>query len=202
MSNIWQRLVDAWSRPDARSLPTDSDFRKDIPVACGFNRYFPAAIVAIAAWSKVANDKHNPGEPLHWARGKSMDQDDCLARHDLDLADAQRASDGVAELEEATCAAWRANARLQLLCERLGAPLAPNARLPLDDVDAPVQAAPATPPTARTERWGLFYVLPDGTECRSRNFPGPFVDEVSAMAARSNADGALHPSEYVARRLP
>lgn len=146
--SIWQRLVDAWARPDARSLPTDSEFRKDIPVASGFNRYFPAAVVAIAAWSKAANDKHNPGEPLHWARGKSMDQDDCLARHDLDLADAAAhgGDQAAAELEEATCAAWRANARLQLLCERLGAPLAPNARLPLDE--APVQAAPSTP-----ERW-------------------------------------------------
>jgi hypothetical protein len=64
-------------------------------------------------------------------------------------------------------------------------------------VAVPVQAAPATP-----ERWGLFYVLPDGTECRSRSYPGTFADSAAALAALSNADGALHPSGYVARRIP
>jgi hypothetical protein len=129
---IWQRLIAAWAEPGARSLPADSEFRKEIPVATAHAGYFPAAIVALAAWSKAANDKHNPGEPVHWARGKSTDQEDCIARHSLDLADARRTGDTVAILEELTCRAWRANAELQLFCESIGAPLAPAARLPVE----------------------------------------------------------------------
>lgn len=137
---IWQRLVEAWQQPGARSLPADSNFRKEIPVDSANYRYFPAAVVAKAAWSKVANDKHNPGQPVHWARGKSMDHNDCVARHSLDLADMQASGERdpaadtlAAMLEEATCRFWRAGAELQLLCERIGAPLAPAARLPESD---------------------------------------------------------------------
>lgn len=133
--NIWQRLVEAWQQPGARSLPSDSEFRKEIPIDSAHHQYFPAAIVAIAAWSRAANEKHNPGQPVHWARGKSVDQNDCIARHSLDLNDAaaaeRRGDDTLAAmLEESTCRAWRANAELQLLCERIGAPLAPAAVLP------------------------------------------------------------------------
>ena len=60
----------------------------------------------------MGNDQHNPGEPLHWARGKSMDQADCLIRHFLERGtldtDGQRHS---AKL------CWRALALLQLELE-------------------------------------------------------------------------------------
>jgi hypothetical protein len=223
VSTIWQRLIDAWSKPNARSLPEDSDFRKEIPVSSGCYRYFPAAMVAIAAWSKVANDKHNPGEPLHWARGKSMDQDDCLARHDLDLADAQ---DDATELEEATCAAWRAMARLQLIAETLGAPLAPNARRPLDEVVAyvptekeggpdlfdaatnqvlahpaqklAVQAFAAEAAEPKPERWIVEFDEGDGDWVRSADFPREYGTAASAWA---DAAGAGYPEWYRVRRL-
>jgi len=130
---IWQRLAAAWAMPGARSLPVDSNFRKEIPLASGCYEYFPAALVALAAWSKVANEKHNPGEPMHHARGKSADHADCIARHALDQADAERANDLIAQLEEATCKFWRAGADCQLIAEKLGAPLAPRARVPQDN---------------------------------------------------------------------
>lgn len=82
------------------------------PVGTGVLDYFPDALVAVARVSYEGNQQHNPGEPLHWARGKSMDQDDTLIRHFLERggldSDGQRHS---AKL------AWRALAILQLEIE-------------------------------------------------------------------------------------
>ncbi len=130
-ASVWMRLIDSW-QTFGRTLPTDSAFRKEFPIESGVNRYFPAAIVCCAAWSKFNNNKHNPGEPLHHSRAKSGDHEECIGRHNFDIADAERRNDPVTELEEATAVFWRAGARLQILCERLGAPLAPAARLPGD----------------------------------------------------------------------
>jgi hypothetical protein len=126
---VWAKLVESW-QTYGRTLPTDSAFRKEFPIESGVNRYFPAAIVCLAAWSKFNNNKHNPGEPLHHSRGKSSDHEECIGRHNFDIADAQRRQDDLTELEEATAGFWRAGARLQILCERLGAPPAPAARFP------------------------------------------------------------------------
>jgi len=60
---------------------TDSAARKRIPIASGVLDYFPRALAAVAEVSLVGNDKHNPGQPLHWAKHKSTDQADCIARH-------------------------------------------------------------------------------------------------------------------------
>src|ERR1017187_2483933 len=65
-------------------LPTVSAARKKIPLATGCIDYFPDALAAVAELSYIGNDKHNPGEPLHWARGKSNDHPDCLMRHFVD----------------------------------------------------------------------------------------------------------------------
>lgn len=62
-------------------LPTDSQVRKDTPIYSGVLAYFPRAMAYIAQVSKVGNDKHNPGQPLHWSKGKSNDHADCVARH-------------------------------------------------------------------------------------------------------------------------
>lgn len=88
--------------------------RKAMPLYSGVLRYFPDALMAIARLSKAGNDKHNPGEPLHWARGKSTDQMDCAARHMLtpDVVDEET---GEAEL---VAAAWRILAELQLAEEK------------------------------------------------------------------------------------
>lgn len=94
-------------------LPTDSAERKNIPLASGVLDYFPDALAAVAGISKAGNDQHNPGEPLHWARGKSMDQSDTLIRHFLERG--SRDTDG---LRHSAKMAWRALALLQLEIEQ------------------------------------------------------------------------------------
>ena len=93
-------------------LPTDAGERKGLPITTGVLDYFPLAIAEVARLSKAGNDQHNPGEPLHWAREKSTDHADCIARHLIDRgtvdSDGQRHS---AKL------AWRALALLQMELE-------------------------------------------------------------------------------------
>lgn len=110
--------------PNNKSLlPSESTERKGIPIASGVLDYFPAAMVVIAEVSKFGNDQHNPGEPLHWAREKSMDQDDTMMRHFLERGTFD--SDG---LRHSAKMAWRALALLQLELEEAGYPIARGAR--------------------------------------------------------------------------
>ncbi len=83
-----------------------------------------AALAEVARISKYGNDKHNPGEPLHHARGKSMDHPDCIGRHVLELG----GFDG--PFRHSACMAWRALMLSQEECEAQGAPLARGAWLP------------------------------------------------------------------------
>ena len=97
------------------SLPTDAKARKDIPIYSGFVKYFPDAIAKVAELSRIGNDQHNPGKPLHWDRSKSGDELDAMARHMLDEAAGTPVdTDGVLHL---TKCAWRAMAALQKACE-------------------------------------------------------------------------------------
>ncbi len=99
--------------------------RKEQPVAEGFLDYFPAAARLVAELSRLGNEKHNPGQPMHWARGKSMDHRDCVARHIMDADEI----DDETQLAEAVSAVWRACAYLQVLAEeKYGWPKAPRAR--------------------------------------------------------------------------
>lgn len=116
------------------TLPTDSNARKNYPILGGCVRYFPAALAGVANISKLGNDKHNPGQPLHHARGKSMDHGDCILRHLIDtedlLAAFKRGDTSVTKeqiLIEVNQLAWRALAYSQELNEQFGAPLAPGA---------------------------------------------------------------------------
>ena len=122
------------------TLPTDSEARKGIPMLSGCLKYFPAALAGVAKISKAGNDKHNPGQPLHHARGKSSDHGDCIVRHLMDVQDILRAykngdiNNVLADqiLLEVSQLAWRALAYSQELHEELaGAPLAPGASRPL-----------------------------------------------------------------------
>lgn len=112
--------------PGRTVLPVDSAARKNFPIHTVVNGYFPAAIAAIAKLCKLGNDKHNPGQPLHWARWKSNDQAECIARHGMDLgADygegRARDENGVPQV---VYRAWRALAECQeWLEEHEGAPL-------------------------------------------------------------------------------
>ena len=62
-------------------MPTDAKARKAIPLATGCLDYFPDALAAVSRLSLKANEKHNPGKPLHWSREKSADHADCILRH-------------------------------------------------------------------------------------------------------------------------
>lgn len=94
-------------------LPTDPAERKSTPICSGVLDYFPLAIAEIARVSKAGNDQHNPGQPLHWARGKSTDHADCIVRHLLDRG--MRDEDG--QLHSGKLA-WRALALLQTELEQ------------------------------------------------------------------------------------
>lgn len=103
-------------RDTALRLPTDSNARKGIPLATGLLDYFPDALADVARLSKIGNDKHNPGEPLHWSRDLSNDHADCIIRHMIDRGTVD--TDG---LLHDTKVAWRALAQLQLAIEKLRA---------------------------------------------------------------------------------
>lgn len=82
--------------------------RKDHPIFTGVLKYFPNALLEVAHLSKVGNDQHNPGEPLHWAMEKSTDEGDALVRHQLDAG--TRDKDGE---RHSAKVAWRALAQLE-----------------------------------------------------------------------------------------
>jgi hypothetical protein len=113
------------------TLPTDSAERKDIPLQRGCLDYFPAALAEVARLSLAGNEKHNPGEELHHARGKSTDHADCIARHQLDRGTIDPEDDFLHDVK----VAWRALAQLQEALEARGAPLARAARLPEPEVE-------------------------------------------------------------------
>jgi hypothetical protein len=62
-------------------LPTDPKARKATPLYSGVLKYFPRALIAVSRCSFIGNEQHNPGQPLHWAKGKSTDHEDCMLRH-------------------------------------------------------------------------------------------------------------------------
>jgi hypothetical protein len=141
------------------SLTDDSDARNRIPMADGLLYYFPNALAAVAEVSRVGNDKHNPGQSMHWARGKSTDHANKIMRH---LVDAGK-KDGEG-MRHSAYMAWRALALLQEEIEQdEGAPLPRNARhaepnnppanldaVEAGSVDAQVEALlPPHPPTVR-----------------------------------------------------
>lgn len=95
-------------------LPHDSAERKGIPLYSVLFGYFPSAMVALAKHAHDSNEKHNPGEELHWSRAKSDDHADAALRHLVE-------GDYVGLL-------WRAAALLQLELEEQGHSVAPLAR--------------------------------------------------------------------------
>lgn len=90
------------------TLPSDATERKEMPIARGVLGYFPDAVAEVAHVSFVGNQQHNPGQPMHWAKGKSTDHADCLARHLIEAG--TKDTDG---LRHSAKVAWRALALLQ-----------------------------------------------------------------------------------------
>lgn len=87
--------------------------RKEYPLATGLLDYFPDALAGVAHISFLGNKKHNPGQPLHWARGKSNDHADCTVRHMI-----ERGALDAEGSEHYAQAAWRALAEYQEYLER------------------------------------------------------------------------------------
>jgi hypothetical protein len=98
------------------ALPTDAKARKATPIFTGCLMYFPAVWGEVAKVSVLGNQQHNPGEPLHWERGKSTDQTDSALRHMIDHGAGNiRDTDGTYHLAKAI---WRLCAELQLTIEK------------------------------------------------------------------------------------
>jgi hypothetical protein len=104
--------IDKAVRKPPMILSEDPAVRKSTPITTGVLDYFPRAIAAVAHCSKVGNDQHNPGQPLHWTREKSTDHADCISRHLIDRNTVD--TDGV---RHAAKLAWRALALLETLLE-------------------------------------------------------------------------------------
>ena len=93
-------------------MPHSAAARKQTPVATGVLAYFPDAIAEVGKVSYIGNEQHNPGQPLHWARGKSTDQLDAAVRHIMDYLKGDRRDEkGNLLLAQA---AWRILAQAQL----------------------------------------------------------------------------------------
>lgn len=108
-------------------LPSDAKERKQVPLAGGVFDYFTSALVEVAKVSFKGNEQHNPGQPLHWSRGKSADHADTMLRHFIERGTVD--TDGVRHSAKMV---WRALAVLQLELEAAGAPVARGAKLPED----------------------------------------------------------------------
>ena len=89
-------------------LPTDAKARKDMPITTGVLDYFPNALAYVAYVSKIGNDQHNPGQPMHWAREKSPDHENCIMRHIM-----ERGTTDVDGVLHSGKLAWRALALLE-----------------------------------------------------------------------------------------
>ncbi len=86
----------------------NAETRKKYPLVTGCLDYFPDALLMVSHISYLGNEQHNPGEPLHHSRGKSMDHADCLLRHMVERDN----------IEHAAAVAWRALAMLQEMMEK------------------------------------------------------------------------------------
>jgi hypothetical protein len=109
---------------DKCSLPEDSEARNGFPMFDGLVGYFPNALAAVSEVSRLGNEQHNPGQPMHWARDKSTDHLNKVIRHAVDAG--KKDSKGI---RHSAYLAWRALANLQEEIEREGSvPVARNAR--------------------------------------------------------------------------
>jgi hypothetical protein len=98
-----------------RLIETDSATRKTFPICSGLIDYFPDACAEVARVSYLGNAKHNPGQAMHHARGKSMDHADCIGRHLIERGGFDVVTiDGVEhQIRHSGSLAWRALALLQ-----------------------------------------------------------------------------------------
>ena len=113
--------IDALMSPQKQSLLDGmaSEERKQYPIISGCLDYFRDALLKVSHVSWLGNQKHNPGQPLHWARGKSTDEIDALGRHlagreNIDVIDPAHSE---LTVEEGAEMVWRALAWYQKFLE-------------------------------------------------------------------------------------
>jgi hypothetical protein len=117
-------------------IPTDASARKSIPLFSGLVKYFPQALTEVAILSRIGNEQHNPGSPLHWDRAKSGDELDALTRH---LFEAGKFDiDGV---RHSVKLAWRALANLEKELESHAESLPICRAMTMDEIEAIRQRA-------------------------------------------------------------
>lgn len=123
---LYTQACDVQTVPRTLSLPEDDATRASYPMADGCLDYFPNALAEVSKISYEGNLKHNPGEPMHWNRGKSLDHRNKIMRHTVESKLATEQA-----IYHAAQAAWRALAELQQKIEGVrGVPMAPGARAP------------------------------------------------------------------------
>jgi hypothetical protein len=105
------------------ALPEADADRLDFPMFDGLLAYFPNALAEVSRVSKVGNDQHNPGQPMHWARGKSTDHGNKIVRHLIDAGGIDARG-----IRHTARLAWRALALLQEELEAAGAPMSRGSR--------------------------------------------------------------------------
>lgn len=131
----------------SHGFPEDSAERKQYPITTGVIDYFTAALAEIAKISYYGNIKHNPGQELHWSRGKSTDQADTIGRHlaerggfyELTYTDDKGVQQTV-KLRHSASMAWRALALLQEELEAAGSPISRGSRFPENKIPLAVTA--------------------------------------------------------------
>lgn len=134
---------------------TDAE-RKACPVFDGAIMYFPRALAAIARHSQLTNQKHNPGEPLRWAREKSTDHMNTASRHMIDHAKGI-IWDG--KYHNLTAAGWRVLAALEThleLVEGIDA-------VTVAQLDAARKERIAGQPLKRLDGYGQTHCVPEGS---------------------------------------
>ncbi len=110
-------------KPTQNSLPEEANERNKYPMADGLLDYFPNALAEVSRVSYIGNQQHNPGEEMHWARGKSMDHRNKIIRHLIDSG--KKDEKGI---RHSAYVAWRALALLQEELEAEGSPMSRASR--------------------------------------------------------------------------
>lgn len=88
--------------------PVHRTYSLQHPVASGVLDYFPDAIAAVAECSRIGNDQHNPGQPMHWNRDLSTEHGDKLLGHFM-----RRGTIDSDKVRHSAKVAWRSLALLQ-----------------------------------------------------------------------------------------
>lgn len=104
-------------------FPTDYKERKEWECWTYLMEYMPDAFLEEVRVAIAGNQQHNPGQHLHWARGKSADQMNTAFRHMWEHTMAARWGRGsmvdVDKCYHLAKAIWRLRAELQLTLERV-----------------------------------------------------------------------------------